>query len=156
MKIRRATVKDTERITALRRQVLTVHAELRPDIFIPETTKYTKKELEQMVADDANPIFVADDDGSVVGYAFCQIKEPEITNNTVPFRSLYIDDLCVDSEYRGRRIGTRLFEFVKEEARRLGCYEITLNVWEGNETAERFYEKLGMKPKKHLLELILE
>ena len=46
-------------------------------------------------------------------------------------------------------------EFVKNEARRLGCYEVTLNVWAGNEPAERFYEKMGMKTKERQMELIL-
>ena len=26
---------------------------------------------------------------------------------------------------------------------RLGCYEVTLNVWSGNTSAEKFYEKMG-------------
>ena len=29
------------------------------------------------------------------------------------------------------------------EAKRLGCYEVTLNVWAGNTSAEKFYEKMG-------------
>ena len=31
------------------------------------------------------------------------------------------------------------------EAKRLGCYEVTLNVWAGNTSAEKFYEKMGFK-----------
>ena len=30
----------------------------------------------------------------------------------------------------------------------MGCYEVTLNVWAGNTSAEKFYKKLGMKTKK--------
>ena len=41
-----------------------------------------------------------------------------------------------------------LFEYVKGEAKRLGCYEVTLNVWAGNTSAEKFYEKMGLKPKR--------
>ena len=35
----------------------------------------------------------------------------------------------------------------KSEAKRLGCYEVTLNVWSGNTPAEKFYEKMGLKTK---------
>ena len=73
----------------------------------------------------------------------------------VPFNSLFIDDLCVDQGLRGQHIGESLFEFVKAEAKRLGCYEVTLNVWAGNASAERFYEKMGMKTKERQMEYIL-
>lgn len=33
------------------------------------------------------------------------------------------------------------------EAKRLGCYEVTLNVWAGNTSAEKFYEK-GIESKR--------
>ena len=45
MKIRKAEKKDIPRILALLGQVLQIHAEIRPDIFIPGTTKYTLCEL---------------------------------------------------------------------------------------------------------------
>lgn len=40
------------------------------------------------------------------------------------------------------------FEYVKSEAKQLGCYEVTLNVWAGNTPAEKFYEKMGMQNKR--------
>ena len=53
-------------------------------------------------------------------------------------------------------MGKALFEFVKAEARRLGCYEVTLNVWEGNDAARGFYDRMGLKVKESQLEYILE
>ena len=41
MNIRKAEEKDIPRLLALLGQVLQIHAEIRPDIFIPGTTKYT-------------------------------------------------------------------------------------------------------------------
>lgn len=43
MNIRRAKEKDIERVMELLGQVLQIHADIRPDIFIPGTTKYTKE-----------------------------------------------------------------------------------------------------------------
>ena len=48
MKIRKAEKKDIPRILALLGQVLQIHAEIRPDIFIPGTTKYTPCELAEI------------------------------------------------------------------------------------------------------------
>ena len=36
------------------------------------------------------------------------------------------------------------------------CYEVTLNVWSGNTSAEKFYEKMGMKTKERQMEYILD
>lgn len=68
---------------------------------------------------------------------------------------MFIDDLCVDEHARGMRVGEQLFTYVKEEAKRLGCYEVTLNVWEGNDSARGFYERMGLKPKETQMEYIL-
>ena len=136
--------------------MLQIHADIRPDIFIPGTTKYTNDELEQMIKDEMKPIYVAVNENDMcVGYAFCQLKEQPFSNNMVQFKSLFIDDLCVDKSTRGQHIGEQLFEYVKSEAKRMGCYEVTLNVWAGNTSAEKFYEKMGLKTKERQLEYIL-
>ena len=156
MTIRRANEKDIPRIIGLLGQVLEIHAEIRPDIFIPGTTKYTDAELSEMLKDGSKAIYVAaDENDTCVGYAFCQLREQPFSNNMIQFKSLFIDDLCVDKNTRGHHIGEKLFEHVKNEAKRLGCYEVTLNVWAGNTSAEKFYEKMGLKTKERQLEYIL-
>jgi len=81
--------------------------------------------------------------------------EQPFSTNMVPFKSLFIDDLCVDKQARGQHIGESLFEYVKQQAKEMGCYEVTLNVWTGNTSAEHFYEKMGMKTKERQMEYIL-
>ena len=154
--IRKAEERDIPRIIELLGQVLQIHAAIRPDIFIPGTTKYTVDELKELLKNKENPIYVAVNKADVcVGYAFCQLREQPFSNNMVPFKSLFIDDLCVDQQERGQHIGESLFNYVKNEAKRLGCYEVTLNVWAGNTSAEKFYEKMGMKTKERQMEYIL-
>ena len=65
MNIRRAHEKDIPRLIELLEQVLQIHADIRPDIFIPGTTKYTNEELAEMIKDDTKPIYVAADDDDV-------------------------------------------------------------------------------------------
>ncbi len=157
MNIRRAADRDIEKIIILLQQVLELHAAIRPDVFISGTTKYTEEELAVLIKDDSKPIYVAvDENDEVIGYVFCQLKEQPFSNNMVPFKSIYIDDLCVDESARGQHVGEQLFEFVKNEAVRLGCYEVTLNVWTGNTGAEKFYEKMGMTTKERQMEYILK
>ena len=156
MNIRRAAGQDITRILELLSQVLEVHANIRPDIFIPGTTKYSRDDLKEIIADDQRPIYVAEDEnGYVTGYAFCQLQKPT-ADTMIPRKILYIDDLCVDEKARGQHTGRALFEFVKTEAARIGCYEVTLNVWEGNDSALAFYRAMGMTPKETHMEFILK
>lgn len=156
MNIRHAQVKDIPTIMKLLSQVLEIHASIRPDIFKPGTTKYTNDELAKLIKDEQKPIYVAvNDEDEVLGYVFTQLQEQPFSTNMVQFKSIFIDDLCVDSAARSQGVGRALLDFVKEEGKRLGCYEITLNVWAGNDSAIRFYEKNGLKTKETTMEYIL-
>ena len=125
--------------------------------FIIKTQENTAvHELKELLEQEDKPIYVAaGEDDVCIGYAFCQLKEQPFSTNMVPFKALFIDDLCVDKQTRGQHIGESLFEYVKQQAKKLGCYEVTLNVWAGNTSAESFYEKMGMKTKERQMEYIL-
>jgi ribosomal protein S18 acetylase RimI-like enzyme len=152
--IRKANKSDIKRIIELLHQVNMVHHVLRPDLFKPHTTKYHEQELEDLLNDESRPIFVFDD-GEVRGYAFCQISEVKDNKLLVDDKMLYIDDICVDENARGRHIGKALYEYVRDYARSIGCHHITLNVWEGNDAAWSFYRNMGMQVQKTTMETIL-
>ena len=152
--IRTADKFDIKRIIELLHQVNMVHYEKRPDLFKPHATKYDEQELATMLNDEKKPIFVYDD-GTVLGYAFCQITEVKDHLLLQDIMTLYIDDICVDESARGKHIGKALYEFVRDYALSMGCYNITLNVWEGNDPALSFYMNMGMKVQKTTMEVIL-
>ena len=89
-----------------------------------------------------------------MGYVFCCISEASGAQ-LKPVKSLYIDDLCVDSDARGRHIGKALFEHAREFAESEGCHNITLHVWECNPSARAFYDSLGLVPQYTSLEMVL-
>jgi len=152
--IRKASKKDIKRILELLHQVNMVHHVLRPDLFKPYTTKYNEQELDAMLSDNNKPIFVYDDE-EVLGYAFCQISEVKDHLLLQDIKTLYIDDICVDENARGKQIGKSLYEYVRDYASSIGCNNITLNVWEGNDTALCFYKNMGMQVQKTTMEIIL-
>ena len=152
--IRKACNDDIPRIIDLLHQVNMVHWQIRPDLFRPHTTKYDEQELAALLDDDSTPIFVYDD-GSVQGYAFCQISQTTGHRLLQDTKTLYIDDICVDHKARGRGVGKALFAHVSNYARTVGCHNITLNVWEGNDAALRFYRNMGMKVQKTGMEIVL-
>lgn len=156
MIIRRADRHDIKSINNLLSQVLMVHHNGRPDIFKADTKKYTDDELCEILSDNQKPVFVyCDDEGIIRGYAFCVFIEKKDNNILTDIKTLYIDDLCVDENYRGHSIGKALYDFVLSFAKSQGCYNLTLNVWSCNESAMKFYEKCGLVPQKIGMEKIL-
>lgn len=154
--IRKAETKDIKAIMKLLLQVNNVHAAGRPDLFIKDVRKYTVEEVADIIRDPKTPVFVcADEDDSLEGYCFCQIQDHSHDHHLQPVRTLYIDDLCVDSELRGRHVGSRLYAYVRQWAKDNGFYNLTLNVWACNESALRFYEAMGLRPQKTTLETLL-
>ena len=152
--IRKATKNDIKGIIRLLYQVNKTHSDIRPDLFKSNTSKYDEEELSELLDDESKPIFVYED-GNILGHAFCQVNEVKDHLLLQDVKTLYIDDICVDETARGKHIGKALFEFVCEYARSIGCYNITLNVWEGNDPAFLFYKNMGMKVQKTGMEVIL-
>lgn len=154
--IRRAITADMPRIDDLLLQVAQVHHQGRPDLFKGGAKKYTDDELSSILADDRTPVFVAvDADGLLLGYAFCVFQQHPDNHVLTDITTLYIDDLCVDEQARGRHVGSALYRFVLDFARESGCYNVTLNVWSCNPSAQAFYERMGLTPYKIGMEQIL-
>lgn len=152
--VRRANKGDIQRLTDLLYQADAVHHGIRPDLFKGNTPKYDEQQLEAILEDESKPIFVYDD-GKVLGHAFCQITEVKDHRLLQDIKTLYIDDICVDEHARGKHIGKSLFDYVRDYARSLGCNNITLNVWEGNDSAMNFYRSMGLRVQKTGMEMTL-
>lgn len=149
MKIERASEKDIKGINKLLGQVLKVHHNGRSDIFKSEGAKYSDEKLIEIIKNDNTPVFVAkNEENEVLGHAFC-IVQTHINHSVFKeVKTLYIDDICIEENSRGQRIGKSLYEFVLNYAKENEFYNITLNVWAFNESALKFYEDCGFKPQK--------
>ena len=153
--IRMAKEKDIPTIGELLKQVCLVHHNGRPDIF-NVGRKYSDQELRALLTDESRPILVSvDEEDEVMGYCFCIFQQYRDHAVLTDIKTLYIDDLCVDENLRGRHIGKELYEGAVRLARDSGCHNLTLNVWSCNTSAMRFYEAMGLVPQKIGMELIL-
>lgn len=153
--IRPAEEADIPRLEALLYQVHALHAEGRPDLFIPGCKKYTADQLREILANrEDTPVFAALLDGVLVGYCFC-VRRVQSWPSMQPVTTLYVDDLCVDRTCRGHGIGTALYEYAVAYARRRGYHNLTLNVWSCNPSAMAFYQKCGLSVQKVGMELLL-
>lgn len=154
-KIRRTEENDINEINKLLYVVQEVYHRARPNLFKDNTKKYTDLELKEIIKDDTKLVFVYEDDKQIKGYAFCIIKE-EVSHTFTKIKTAYIDDLCVEEASRRNHIGTKLYSFTLEYAKRIGGYNLTLNVWADNKDALKFYEKIGLHSQKIAMERILD
>lgn len=156
MIIRKAQKEDRLGIERLLKEVNNLHQKLRPDIFIENAIKYDEEKYNSLILNESTPVFVAvDEEGNVLGHLFCSVRDYKNVAVYKDFKTLFIDDLCVEESAHRQGIGKSLFEFALEYARENGCYDVTLNVWEGNNSARAFYEKMGMFAKETQMEYIL-
>ncbi len=153
--IRLAENKDIEGINKLLYRVETVHRKLRPDLFKPNAKKYSNDELRHLLKNIMTPVFVYEEDGEVRGYCFCRIQNNFGNDMLYAMKTFYIDDICVDEDAEGKGMAQKLFDYVKDYAYKKGAKNITLNVWEGNDRARAFYEKMGFFVRSTTMELTL-
>lgn len=156
MNVRNAQKKDISGISTLLTQVCLVHHHGRPDLFRYGQRKYTNEELEVLLSDPSRPVFVAvDESDNVLGHAFCIHQEFKDHNVLTDIKTLYIDDICILEDYRGKKIGKLLYDHVHQYAKKHNYYNITLNVWSFNTQALSFYQQCGFETQKIGMEVIL-
>jgi len=153
--LRPAREQDLPFLSDLLYQVQKVHSDARPDLFRAGGKKYSDAEVLAILRNPLTPVFVAEKDRQILGYAFCIHREERDSSCLTDIKTLYIDDLCVNEAARGEKVGTALYEYVLNYAREKGYYNVTLNVWADNQKALHFYEKLGLHIQKIGMEKIL-
>ena len=98
--------------------------------------------------------FLAESDGKCIGYAIVF----ESYSSFLALPTLYLEDIFVLPEYRGRGAGIALFRMLVGEAQNRGCGRMEWAVLAWNQLAIRFYNELGATHLKewHLFRLTRE
>ena len=61
---------------------------------------------------------------------------------------LYLEDLFVRPQFRGRGIGLNLLRHLEQHARELGCGRFEWSVLDWNQSAIDFYREFGAQPRE--------
>lgn len=133
--IREATIDDCHRMLEL------VH-ELAVFERAPEEVTVTMEHFKQSGFGD-NPVWwaiVAETDGTIVGFALYYIRY-----STWKGQRMYLEDILVTEEWRGKGIGTKLMNKLIEIANAKKFNGILWQVLDWNEPAINFYKKYNAK-----------
>ena len=153
IKIRKIQKGDMKKIIPLLEQVSTLHINMRPDIFKEKTEANMEKEILDIINNEEKISFVAEENEKILGIIVLKIKEVINHINLKNSKVLWIEELCVDENNRGKGIGKILINNAKEIAKDLKCERLELNCWEANKDAIAFYEKQGMKSQRRIMEI---
>ena len=153
MIIRKATSEDVSQIVLLLDDTAKIHTKIRPDVFKTKTIEEIKNNLEEMLIDENNIILLSEDNQIIKGIIICKIRKIENHTNLKNAKVLWINEICVNKEYRRNGIGSALIEKAKEIARENNCIRLELNCWELNKDAIKFYENVGLTTQRRVMEI---
>lgn len=129
---REAEEKDTPGIFALIKE-LAIYEKA------PESVINTPEQLKNDLFDSkVCEAFVAEENGVVIGFSLYYTSY-----STWRGKCIYLEDLYVKPEYRGKQVGYKLFELVREEAIKRGYKRMDWQVLDWNQPAIDFYLKLN-------------
>ena len=135
IQIRPAVRKDCARLMELVRELAVYER-------APEAVTVTLDHFEES-GFGANPVWwaiVAEVDGYIVGFALYYIRY-----STWKGQRMYLEDLIVTEEYRGKGIGKKLLNELIEEAKRKNFSGMLWQVLDWNQPAIKFYETYRAK-----------
>ena len=153
MLIRAMLPEDFPAVSAMMDDLHALHVAGRPDLYVPMSPIYPENVYLEKLADPAMLCLLAEVEGAPAGLCFVEMRRRTCMRN-IP--SAYVDDMYVTPAFRRQGVATALFREAEKQAREKGAVRLDLMVWNFNREALAFYESLGMKPQRYILELPLK
>lgn len=97
------------------------------------------KIFEKINSNEDYIIAVAEVNGRVVGSTTLLIEQKFIHEGGLV---AHIEDVAVDKNFQGQKIGEKIMKFLLEKSKNRGCYKTILDC---TDDVKPFYEKLGFK-----------
>ncbi len=133
--IRKATEKDSHKIWGLMKELAVFEKYIDSFAITPEVVKNSGF---RKSPPDFHCI-VAEDNDKIVGILVYYFLPYTAQNKP----AIYMKELYVDENYRGRKIGERLMNALWDEALVHNCEQIKWTVAPWNKAGQKFYERLG-------------
>jgi GNAT superfamily N-acetyltransferase len=131
--IRRAEFKDLEALTRLLEELFSIEEDFRVD------RSKQRRGLERMLDNPAGSLWAAEADGKVIGICSGQL----LMSTAEGGPSVLVEDVVVESPWRGRGVGKGLVRSVSQWANEQGAARLQLLADRTNYSALAFYEHLG-------------
>ena len=142
--IRKATSNDYNSLCKLFDEIDSLHRDHLPHIFQkPSSTSRKRDYYLGLITDENVGFFVAEIGKKLVGFVHAIIRDSPDMPIFIPRRHAIVESVLVKSGFQNRGIGRLLMDKIQEWAIAKGVTSIELNVYEFNQAAISFYERLG-------------
>jgi ribosomal protein S18 acetylase RimI-like enzyme len=156
-RVREATIEDHAAIAALFLEGDRHHHRGVPAVFAEPVPPVRSRELiAGQLADGFGAYLLAEHAGEVVGLARVEEQGAPELPVFVQRRYLVVDAVVVTERLRGAGVGQALMEAAHVWGRARGLTSVQLHVWEFNQDAIRFYERLGYTTLSRRMSLTLD
>ena len=144
--VRRATPADLQRIGRLGALLIEEHYNFDSRRFLAagkRTPADYASFMGTQLKDPDKAVFVADDKGDVIGYAYAAVEGYNYMVLRGPAGVLH--DVIVEPEHRGRGVGRLLLDAALEFLSSSGVPRVVLSTAERNEGAQRLFARMGFR-----------
>ena len=150
LEVRLAVGTKIPEIIEVWRELMAYHATLDPKFFIKEDAHLDfGKFVEDLINSDDSEVFVALENGQVVGYAITRISEYPPVFQVEKYGE--ICDLAVRSKFQRKGIGEQILNKVFEWFKSKDINRVELRVSVKNEKGYSFWKKHGFRDYIHIL-----
>ncbi len=146
---------DPRVIAVLNEPVQNLHHKLYPEIFKPYDLQKVCDYFEDLVNKENHYFVVCEENDVALGYIWFEEVQRAETAFSRSKHYIYIHQISVNEEHRGKGIGKLLFNPVSELAEKQKIKRIGLDYWVKNNSAKLIYEKLGFELEKEITYLTL-
>jgi len=147
VRIREATLEDTEPIRALLDEQNRLHTELHPSFFQRSPT-HTSRIVELLENPQATFLVAESTHGSIceiIGLTELHLARTKDLPVLVSKRYVHIGEIIVHAKHRGRGIGQMLMEASRSWASSRGAESLRTSVVPANDGARNFYSRQGFR-----------
>ena len=152
IRTREAGQSDVEAIVVLLHESDMYHAHGAPEYLIDSGEPLRAEDYaRRLVTEENGVVLLAEDGDTIVGLvqlAFFQRREAPVMRSR-PFA--HVGDIVVSSSHRRAGVGGHLMAAAEAWARKRGAADLELGVWEFNEGAIAFYERLGFRTHRRTM-----
>lgn len=141
MKYRQAVMTDIEQLFALEQKVVEAERPYNADIKNGKPIYY---DMVNLISDNDSYLLVAEEGGEIVGtgYTQIQVSKDSLQHN----KHAYLGFMYVSPKCRGKGLNQKITDRLISWSKDQGINDHYLEVYSGNSSAIRAYDKMGFKP----------
>lgn len=141
IKLRPATLDDLDALEEFEQGVIQFERPFAPQLK-PDPIHYYA--IEDLIENDDACFVVAEIDGKLIASGYGLIQESKPTKKER--QHAYLGFMYVVPEYRGQGVNGKVIQYLIEWSKENDISEIVLEVYAGNQSAIKAYEKIGFEP----------